>query len=133
MTMEIQSTVPVTHMDLNQLSQGGSTQGIVKMQIRDRQLVIRQDEVGNWCAYIEVLYTYKDAQGRTLPTNDGGRFVIEDTLENPNIVSNTLNSVSSLLTASKNSVLIFNQSVLHVARFKFAERYNIQINQVQEI
>lgn len=132
MNKTLSTAIEVTHLDLDKLITGGSKQGIVKMVIGSRNLVITMGEDGNEYASVEVAYTYLDDQNRILPTEDGGIFRVNDTPENPNYIRNLSQQLSGMFAAGTNLLDMYDANVLTMAKLKFAERYGVLFNQIVE-
>ena len=130
--MILETITPVVHLDVEKMAVGGSREGIVTMKIGSRNLVITERKDGNSVS-VEVIYGLFDDKGAKLPTFDNGRFLAFDTPENPNLVRDFSEGVSSEVKSSKNLIDVYNSNVLAFAKIKLAEIYNIDSSLVKEV
>lgn len=113
--MKIITTIPVTHADISKKLTGGSKQGIVRMELGNRNLICREGK-----HFVEAEFQYIDADGNVLPNASNGIFII---------AGDDLKAMSQLLNPSipetDNIVDRFDAEVRAVAKYQMSLSFGI--------
>lgn len=125
--MKLQTKIPVTHADPSSKLLGGSKQGIVLMEIYNKNLIINSPDDSS----VEVSFTYFDNTNTPLSTSDYPDNVFR--LIGTDLIKSTSQSINGLIPPTDNIIDRFNAEVKAVALLKMAESFNIQVSDIEEI